>query len=217
MTQVAVVAPVKAWPDWSGRAVAIVASGPSAKTAGVALLKGRLPVVAIKKCVELAPWADAVYGCDLPWWRSVRGLPDFKGQRWSYMPQVAAEWGGRQVLIPDHAISNALRFDEVGTVGCGGNSGFQALNLVSQMGATRVLLIGFDIHDRGGVHWYGRNAWQGGGNPSDYQFRRWSAAFETASRQLAERGVEVVNASPHSDIRGFRKAGVAETLQAWGL
>lgn len=206
-----------AFPDWTGQAVAIVASGPSAKTAGVAQLQGVMPVVAIKRCIELAPFADAVYGCDLHWWRSVRGLPDFRGHKWSYAPQVKDEFGGRQVLIPDHAHSNKLLFDTVGTVGSGGNSGFQALNLVAQLGAARILLIGYDGHDRGGPHWYGRNTWLRGSNPSDYNFRRWRAAAETAARQLAERGVEVVNASPHSVIEGFRKAGVAETLERWGL
>lgn len=205
------------WPDWSGKAVAIIASGPSAKTAGVDLLNGLMPVVAIKKSVELAPWADVVYGCDRGWWRSVRGLPDFHGLKWSYEPHVCTDYGAQQVRIPDHAKTNVLLFDEVGVVGSGGNSGFHALNLVAQCGANRILLIGFDVHSRSGVHWYGRNTWAMGSNPADHNFRRWKAAFETAATQLKERGVEVINASPHSDINGFRKASVAEALQAWGL
>src|SRR5689334_18778228 len=112
------------WPDWSGETVAIVASGPSAKTAGVEALKGRCKVVAIKKSVELVPFADAVYGCDLGWWRHVRGLPEFKGHKWTYEGRIAGEIGGRQVQIPDHARSDALRFDETGVLGSGGNSGF---------------------------------------------------------------------------------------------
>jgi hypothetical protein len=203
------------WPDWSGEAVAIIASGPSAKKAGVEALKDRMRVVAIKRCIELAPFADAVYGCDWPWWRSVRGLPDYKGAKWSYAPQACDQFGAKRVKISIDA--NELLFDEVGHVGSGGNSGFHALNLVSQFGASRILLVGFDVHDRGGVHWYGRNIALGMSNPSEHNFRRWRGAFETAAKQLAARGVEVVNASPVSDIKGFPKAGLAETLEAWRL
>jgi len=203
------------WPDWTGRTVAIIASGPSAKAAGVDLLKGRMPVVAIKRCVELAPWADAVYGCDFPWWRSVRGLPDFHGEKWSYAPQACDQYGARQVKIDRDR--NDLLFGEVGFVGSGGNSGFHALNLVAQFGATRILLVGFDVHDRGGVHWYGRNIALGMSNPMEHNFRRWRGAFETASAQLKARGVEVINASPMSDIKGFPRTTLRQALEAWGL
>lgn len=105
-----------------------------------------------------------------------------------------------------------MRFDEVGKIGGGGNSGFQALNLAVQLGATRVLLIGFDMHDRGGVHWYGRNNWVGANNPTDSNFRRWIRALNIAAPVLANRGVEVVNASPFSDLQCFPKASIEEWL-----
>jgi hypothetical protein len=89
------------------------------------------------------------------------------------------------------------------------------LNLVAQWGASRVLLIGFDVHDRNGVHWYGRNNGFRMSNPDRDNFRRWLPAFETAGVQLAARGIEVVNASPTSDIRCFPKASVEETLKRW--
>jgi hypothetical protein len=53
-----------------------------------------------------------------------------------------------------------------GVVGGGGNSGFQAVNLAAQFGASRIILIGFDMTDRGGKHWYGRNHWPMSNNPT---------------------------------------------------
>lgn len=205
------------WPDWKGQAVAIVASGPSTKKADVELLKGRLAVLAIKKNVELAPWADAVYGCDYPWWRSVRGLPDFKGLKLAYDPRACTEFGCRKVEIPNHSKSDALLFDEIGSVGGGGNSGFQALNLAVQCGATRILLLGFDCQDRSGPHWYGRNGWTQSNNPSESNFRRWRAAFNGCAPVLKERGVEVVNASSLTELKCFPRWGVADALKEWGL
>lgn len=204
------------WPDWTGEAVAIVASGPSAKQASPAQLSGRAKVIAIKKSLELAPFADAVYGCDYPWWRSVGGLPDFKGLRLSYAPKACDQFGCVRVEIPT-PMRDELLFGKTGAVGGGGNSGFQALNLAAQLGARRVLLVGIDCQDRSGAHWYGRNNWQGGGNPGENNFKRWRAAFMTAAKQLEERGVEVVNASPLTDVKAFPKRSIAETLEAWGL
>jgi hypothetical protein len=205
------------WPDWRGRAVAVIASGPSAKQAGVGALKGRLPVLAIKKNIDLAPFADAVYGCDAPWWRDVRGLPKFAGFKFAYDPGVCDEFGLTRILIPD-INANRLAFDKVGSVGAAGNSGFQALNLAAQFGATRILLVGFDAHGRSGEHWYGRNGWNFANNPTEDNYRRWRAAFDAAATDLAERGIEVINASPVlSDIRAFPKMTIPAALEHWRL
>lgn len=201
------------WPDWRGKPVAIIASGPSTKKAGLEHLKGRIVTFTIKKNIELTPWADAVYGCDFPWWRSVRGLPDFKGFRLSYHDRSVADFGCLKVEIPD-VKSDKLLFETVGTVGAGGNSGFQAVNLALQFGASKLLLVGFDY---GGEHWYGRNNWHGGGNPSETNFTRWRAALNAAEPVIRERGVEVVNASRDSTVKAFRKQPIAETLEEWGL
>jgi hypothetical protein len=174
-----------------------------------------LPVLAIKRCVELAPFADAVYGCDGPWWRSVRGLPEFRGLKMCWDEAACNEFGLRRVRIdPRH---DRMVFDQVGAVGAGGNSGFQAVNLAAQFGANRILLIGFDMHGRGGEHWYGRNNWMMANNPDETNYRRWRAAFAGTASDLANRGIDVVNASPFSELSGYRRAGIAETLEAWDL
>ncbi|WLB14817.1 hypothetical protein QIH87_49760 (plasmid) [Bradyrhizobium elkanii] len=202
------------WPDWNGRAVAIIASGPSAKKANVGLLRGLMPVIAIKKSVELAPWADVVYGCDHHWWRDVRGLMNFKGLKLAYDRHVCGdEYGIRKVEIPD-IYCNKLLFGKVGTVGAAGNSGFQALNLAVQFGASRILLVGFDMN---GEHWYGRNGWAFASNPTEDNFRRWRAAFDGAASDLSELGIDVINASPGSSLKAFRKMSVEQALREWGL
>lgn len=209
-------ASMSSWPDWRGRAVAIVASGPSAKHAGAGVLKGRLPVMAIKKSIELVPFADVVYGCDGPWWRDVRGLPQFQGLKLCYDVQACDEFGLKRVEIRDK-LSNRLEFAQTGKVGAAGNSGFQALNLAIQFGARRILLVGFDVHGRGGEHWYGRNGWGFANNPTEDNYRRWRAAFDGAAADIAERGIEVFNASSVSDIRSFPKMSIAAALEIWRL
>lgn len=204
------------WPDWTGETVAIVASGPSAKKAGVAALRGRAKVLAIKKTIELVPWADAVYGCDGPWWQDVRGLPKFGGVKMSWADRACDEFGLLKVSIPDKKLDR-LMFETTGVVGSGGNSGFQALNLAAQFGAKRILLIGFDLHGRGGEHWYGRNGWNFANNPTEDNYRRWRAAFAGSAGDIAVREIDVINASEWSDLKCFRKMTIEQALQTWGL
>lgn len=100
----------------------------------------------------------------------------------------------------------------IGTVGAGGNSGFQALNLAVQFGARKIILAGFDMTDDSGVHWYGRNTWSGANNPDYTNFRKWISAFESAAPQLAALGVRVVNTSPHSALTCFPKMSLQEAV-----
>jgi hypothetical protein len=112
--------------------------------------------------------------------------------------------------------SDALQFGKVGHVGSGGNSGFQVLNLVAQFGAKEILLIGFDMHGEG-AHWYGRNNWVNANNPDRFNFIRWEKAFSFAAPELEKRGIDVVNASPSSTLKCFRRNTVQKTLEEWGL
>lgn len=160
-----------------------------------------------------------VYGCDAAWWRHRHGLPEFNG--------LKVAWSGAQVDFPDlrrveiakegSVYTNRMLFGAVGKIGGGGNSGFQALNLAVQLGARRVLLIGFDMTDRAGVHWYGRNGWRMANNPDADCFRRWLRAFQAAAPVLEAMGVDVVNTSPISDLKGFRKAPLKKALEEWGI
>lgn len=204
------------WKDWRGGACAIVASGVSAKSAEIHLLQDKLPVIAIKKSLELCPFAEIVYGCDGPWWRSVNGLPDFKGLKLSYEREVCGpRWNIHKVDIELN--SNRMETEKPGVLGRGGNSGFQGLNIAVQFGCKRVLLIGFDMHDRSGPHWYGRNNWPMANNPDDTHFRTWMAAFEKCKPDLDALGVEVFNASPISVMKTFPRIGIADALSLWKL
>lgn len=101
-------------------------------------------------------------------------------------------------------------------IGGGGNSGFQALNLVvSMFGAKRIVLIGFDMNDQGGLHFYGRNRWSLANNPDHTNFRRWIDNMSAAAIELARRGLQVVNVSPNSSLTCFPKRSIEDALQGW--
>lgn len=205
----------KWWPDWRGESVAIVASGPSIKGMDLSVLKDRIHVIAIKVAVDICPWAEVCYGCDAPWWIDRKGLPKFSGIK-IHHGNAASRLPGMHRALIEMTRDNIL-VDEPMTIGNGGNSGFQALNLAVQFGATDIILLGIDCHERGGVHWYGRNTWLNANNPMGTNYARWMKGFETAKQDLNKLGVTVINASMESAVKSFRKQTLAETLNEWGL
>ncbi len=204
------------WPDWRGHPAVIVASGPSAKKANVAQLRDRLYAIAIKENVQLCPWADIVYGCDAAWWNNETGLKKYQGLKLSNRADAGHRFEGIERIDIDKSTDQLLT-GSPGFIGSGGNSGFQALNLAVQFGATRIMLIGFDMHDRSGIHWYGRAEGFGRNNPMEYNFRRWRGAFAKAAPVIAAMGIEVVNASPISDLKCFRRATIESIAKEWRL
>lgn len=206
------------WPDWWGGCVAIVASGPSMKGFDASILKDRINVIAIKTSVDICPWADIVYGCDAPWWVDRKGLPNFKGLKLYHGVGVNHyDWKKDMHKVEIDLRVDDILVDEPLKIGNGGNSCFQATNLAIQFGATDIILIGFDCHDRGGLHWYGRNTWLNANNPMQINFDRWKKGFEKAQPTLKKLGTTIINASMESDLQCFPKKPLQEAMRDWGL
>lgn len=207
------------WPDWRGECAAIIASGPSVKKDQVEALRDRINVMAIKVNVDLAPFADVVYGCDDHWWMHRQGLPKYKGVKLTYGTEAANRYKDiYRIDIERKPGCDVILTEKPGRTGSGGNSGFQALNLAVQFGATGILLIGFDMRSDGNSpHWYKRNEWPGSSNPMEDNYSRWRKAFDGSVAILNELRVDVVNCSEYSSLRCYRKATVQDALKGWGL
>ena len=193
------------FPNWTGLKCAIIASGPSAKAENLDVLRGNARIIVINDSWRLAPFADVLYACDSEWWE--RSQPEFAGLKISglgggeHQVEVARDPSGRWL--------NKMVFEPLGVVGAGGNSGFQALNLAIQFGATDIALVGFDMRVDRGIHWHGphRNA----KNPSERSVEVWRAHLDNASTSLVQRGVSVVNCSAVSALTQYKKV----ELEAW--
>lgn len=148
-----------------------------------------------------------------------RGLPDYRGIKVSWEGSELSQYPDiRRVAIPKNRNNGqtycyAFRTETVGTVGGGGNSGYQAVQLAAQLGARRIVLIGFDMKTEGKVHWYGRNRWTGANNPDESNFRRWIKAFNDAVPVIDAAGIEIVNASPHSGLECFSRMTLPSALE----
>jgi len=196
--------------------VAIVGSGPSVKKVDLSILRDRIHVIAINESWRLVPFADMLYGCDAVWWSIRNGVPDFKGLKVSQDELACAKYPDiKRVKILD-PMSNTLILNKPGEIGAGGNSGFQALNLAVQFGATGIMLIGFDLHINDGDHWHGRHP-QPLSNPDGFNILRWVSAFERTTGLLKSMDVQVVNCSQYSKLTTYPKMTVEEAMRRWQL
>ncbi len=198
------------WPDWRGETAVIVGTGPSASADPLDIVRGQARVIVIKSAWRLAPWADVLYGIDRGWWLANKGAPDFRGLKVSPSPTVCKLYGATEVRLKVRA---EILTASVGTIGCGlptggGHSGFQAINLAVQFGATRILLFGFDMTLKHGSHW--TKDLQGVGKPDPSRVESWRRALDGCAPQFMRLGVEVVNCSMRSALTAYPKRPLAE-------
>lgn len=188
--------------DWAGQTAAVLATGPSLTQADVDACRG-LRVLAVNDAYRLAPWADALYASDVSWWLVHRGVPDFAGVKWSVQYN---HWNAeRKARFADvrrlkNAGERGLSTDQ-GAICTGRNSGYAALNLAMLYGATRILLLGFDMgHDRGKTHFFGNHPGSLSNQSPYHSFRPF---FKTAAAQAKALGVDVLNCSRKSSLTAF--------------
>ena len=150
-------------------------------------------VVAINNVYELAPWADALAANDLSWWRKHPEAKQFAGAKYS-----ANRIGDGVEQVRSPLVTSCS------------NSGVLALEVAKRQGATRILLLGFDMH---GTHYFGKytngctNTTEARRKIHHHQFARWGRA---------NRNIEIVNCTSGSVLTCFKTARMDEYLQDGG-
>jgi hypothetical protein len=199
----------KWFPNWSEETCVIVASGPSATDVDLRSAIGRTRFVAINNSWKLAPWADFLFACDYKWWNWVNGCPEFQGQKVTtdYRASDNKEWNVLRLI----ARLDDDRLQSNGIVGWGGNSGFQALNMVVNFGCKKIILVGFDATIKYGLHWHEPHPDEA--NPTPNKALRWQRCLDNAAATLDRiLHVSVVNCSEKSRLGKFPKMSFEAAL-----
>lgn len=168
---------------------ALLAPGPSASAAAAKrVLAAGLPLGAIGNAFELAPWAEFIAATDRAWWQKYPEARDLPGLKYT-MHKVP---GVERVQVPGYIAVN---------------SGVLGLQCAMELGATRILLLGFDMH---GSHFFGPYT-NGLSNTSEArrgvhmrQYERWGKANPR---------VTVINCTEGSALQCFQAMSLAEALQ----
>ena len=106
----------------------VIATGPSLTDEQVNACR-HMPCVAVSNAYEKAPWAMALVSSDKRWWSHYK--PEFDGLKFS--------------------VSVVPGVEKVDLVS-GSNSGLLGMEVAVQLGATSLVLLGFDMH---GSHYFG--------------------------------------------------------------
>jgi hypothetical protein len=156
-------------------------------------------LIVVNATFKIAPWADVLYAADHRFWETYRRaiFNTFEGEMWSVSEQSREKYG---VYWIRHGRGQGF-CAEPDTINGGGHSGFQAVHLAATFGAKRIILLGFDLQRTDGkLHWHGKHE---GGLPNGNGFAGWIRSMGYLGKDLAARGVEIINCSRKTALRCF--------------
>ncbi len=185
------------------RTAICMASGPSLCLDDVEYCKGKGRVYVVNDCYKMAPWANILYACDLPWWDHHEGVPGFAGERWTLDLEASRKYGLKHI----GTLHNEVWSTRPDAIATGRNSGFQALNLAAHS-ADRIILLGYDMKlgDNKQRHWFGEHTGALNKN-SDYHL--FIKAFRDAAPLIKQ---EVINCSRSTALDCFPRASLRDVL-----
>lgn len=186
----------------NGGTIVCIATGRSLTPEDVEYCRGKAPVIAISDAWKLAPWADVLYCSDQHWWSLYRYVPEFRGIRIAIQPT-----GHPSVLTLKSTGKTGIEWQR-NALRTGQNSGAAAINLAVHLGATRIVLLGYDM---GGDHFFGKHP-KGLRNASADDFQRFRRMTETMAAPLQARGIQVVNSSRQTALSCFERISLREAL-----
>lgn len=189
--------------------------------------RGKAKVYGVSDAYRMAPWLDVVYSADHRWWVSTpvgRKEPNYvatsrlRAQRVTCDPGTAQLFGLRYV---PHSPGKG-RAPNGHVRGC--HSGEEAINLVANDGAKRIVLLGFDMGATGNGHWFGDHpetvSFPGPhgtitepmNTTNREQFLEWCAEMAYLAKDLKREGIEVINCTRKTWLNCFPCASILETL-----
>lgn len=174
-------------------------------------------VIGVNMAFQFGDWVDFCFFGDDGWYKDNRvALAHFTGVRVSCAPLFGSSsytvQGERIKYVTQdpkktHGISTVPY-----TVCWNANSGAAAISLAANLGATKIILLGFDmkLDKAGNSHWHKEYS----ANPSKKNtvFRRHLRGFPEIAKDAQRMGITILNASPDSEIISFPKMTVEAIL-----
>ncbi|MBP9035946.1 MAG: hypothetical protein KBG29_18780 [Pseudomonadales bacterium] len=187
---------------WRGQTVVCLASGPSltADDVEAVRLSGH-PAIVVNCTFRAAPWAQVLYGMDRSFWQH-------------YLPEIERTFAGTRVgvhLMPARYRCAAMK----GVAGFRpyNNSGAGAISLAQYGGATRILMLGYDLQHTGGRAHHHEDHPRPLGNARATSVDRWVVRFAELRTRLDTAGVEYWNCTRETAL-DWPRMTIEEALRA---
>jgi len=187
-------------PDWAGKTAVVIGTGPSfdvaqARQIGLARSRGSIRVLAVNDAAFPAWYADLVFAADRKWWIARDNLPNFEGIKVSLSASYWDAPKGVRLIARAGTDGCELR---PGSVYTHGHSGAMAVQLAAQMGAAKIVLVGFDMRPSGQGqaerHFFGGYEDPLGSKPN---MAKWVKDFRAIADAMPGR---ILNATPGSAL-----------------
>lgn len=196
--------------EWDGETAVVMASGPSMCQEDADYVRGKAKTIVVNTTFRLAPWADFLYSNDHDWMET-------------HLNEIGRTFQGEVVCghsayQRDHVV-DYVPFDKLakglkaadGSIAWGMNSGAAAISFAHRLGASRIIMLGFDQGwTNGNPRWHGRH-------PGRLQnqkpgFHRWAEWFEQSAIDAKELGIDIVNCSRDTSLTCFQRKPLRETI-----
>lgn len=179
-----------------------IASGSSLTQADVNYCRGKAKVYVVNDNYKLAPWADVLYAADTDWWEYHNGVPSFQGEKWTVSHEASKKYDLNRIDYKPKAVWSK----DKSYIATGRNSGFQAINLAELQGATKIILLGYDMGFTDKKHWFGDHPPQ---INRGSKYEEWIELFNQAAPHIT---AEVINCTPNSRLTCFKSGVLRECL-----
>jgi hypothetical protein len=169
-------------------------------------------IMTINSSWQLAPFADVHYSNDGDWFEN-----EIRHQGMALLAGGEMYCGDPLRNVPgtnrDYLFDKKMRglTKQRGKLAWGGNSGYAGINMATQLGAKKILLVGYDMC--GKSHWHGDHDAK---VRKDFNFPMWIPRFNELYFCASVEDVEIRNASPISALKCFPKVDILEGLKWLG-
>lgn len=173
-------------------------------------------VIGVNGAFRIGNWIDIVTFGDKSWFIQNRKLllqfPKIKVAFFDEVEQREFIYDGVK-YVPRHGGCPSGITNRNNAISWNKNTGFASINLAYHLGVKRIILVGFDmdLDSSGKHHWHGLYR-KNGAPPKKLPFERHLKQAPTIKRDADRLGIEIINASPDSKIKEFKKCTVQELI-----
>jgi len=195
-------------PLWAGETVYIIGGGPSLKGFKWNLLSNK-KTIAINKAIKYYNNPTALYWTDsrvFRWFR--KEIMSYSGLKYTITPNKDHN---ESIKLLKRGSKNGLS-KQKNEVAHGGNSGYAAINLAIHLGAKRIILLGYDMGNVGKESHF-HDGYPVNTTSATIYKDQFIPAFDLLKRDLNGSGIEILNASPSSNLNAFKKITIEEALR----
>ena len=177
-------------------------------------------VIGVNMAFMIGDWIDMVFWGDKKWYFNNRGaMAKFPGLKVTCHPSFDDQRYEKEhikCVAKDNSHPTGISSDPK-RASWNSNSGAAAISIAANMGAIKIILVGFDMKLGADQkqHWHSE---YGTANRKDVQghklpFARHLQGFRQIAIDARKRGITIINACPDSEIKEFPKMSVKEVLE----